>query len=787
MGRWSSLGTAGCLRRRAAAVTTAVTAASAAVLVGGMITAGAAAASAGPAWSALPTPYPMGPVAVQLAAVSCASPASCMAVGTGFNSNGVQATLAEHWNGSTWKIEQTPNPAGAGESLLLGVSCTSPAACTAAGYYQAAGQDNQLTLAEAWNGSTWKIEPSPSPAGASQARLLAVSCTSPASCSAVGLQEQGSNQLPLAETWNGTAWAIHAAPQAAGSADGQLSGVSCTAKAACTAVGSQVAGKDQTTLADVWNGSAWAVQKTPNATEPGAQGSILTSVSCIAGSTQCTAAGYSISAEGDNVTLAEARSGTTWKVQKTPTPAGQDGIVEGTLNGLSCASGTACTAVGDHIDTAGNDVPLAEAWNGTAWTIKATPVPTLFAALAGVSCPAAAACTAVGQSTPTGLAAGNAAGNGLALVETWNGHAWTVHPTPDPAALLDNSLAAVSCAAADSCVAVGDYDLANGSPVLLSEIWNGAKWTIAPVPAPAGAEVPTMTAVSCVSAAYCVAVGFYTPAGSGQRLTLSDIWNGAKWALQPMQIPEGAAFSTLSGVSCTSPTACTAAGGDDVNGSSTLVETWNGKTWEIPSTPDVPGADNNALTAVSCASGTSCSAVGNFSLPGEPFMTMAESWNGTTWTLQSTPDAAGTTDNFLTGVSCPSPGVCTASGYANTSSGTQTLAETLSGGTWTIIATPNPGNGSRLLAVSCSSATACSAVGDSAVTGTDPEVTLAEQWNGKSWVVQPTPNNSVGVAQDTSLAAVSCTSPAFCISAGLNQRFYVSQTTSIRSVTERYS
>lgn len=78
-------------------------------------------------------------------------------------------------------------------------------------------------------------------------------------------------------------------------------------------------------------------------------------------------------------------------------------------------------------------------------------------------------------------------------------------------------------------------------------------------------------------------------------------------------------------------------------------------------------------------------------------------------------------------------------------------------------------------------------VGDSAGTGANGEVTLAGQWNGKSWVVQPTPDNSVGVAQETSLAAVSCTSPAFCMSAGLNRRFHVSQPASIRSVTGRYS
>jgi hypothetical protein len=45
---------------------------------------------------------------------------------------------------------------------------------------------------------------------------------------------------------------------------------------------------------------------------------------------------------------------------------------------------------------------LAEAWNGTAWTIQPTPKEPYgqIAALYGVSCAAGSACTAVGGSGP---------------------------------------------------------------------------------------------------------------------------------------------------------------------------------------------------------------------------------------------------------------------------------------------------------------------------------------------------------------------------------------------------
>jgi hypothetical protein len=81
--------------------------------------------------------------------VSCASATACTAVGD-YNNGTTGVTLAERWNGSTWSIQPTPNPAGAPVSLLNGVSCASATACTAVGGYNngTAG----VTLAERWNG-----------------------------------------------------------------------------------------------------------------------------------------------------------------------------------------------------------------------------------------------------------------------------------------------------------------------------------------------------------------------------------------------------------------------------------------------------------------------------------------------------------------------------------------------------------------------------------------------------------------------------------------------------------
>jgi hypothetical protein len=100
-----------------------------------------------------------------------------------------------------------------------------------------------------------------------------------------------------------TTWVVQATPNPAGNNDSFLTGTSCPSAARCTAVGwylnSSVA---QTTLAEHWNGSKWAIQATPS--PAGTQCSQLSAVSCdLTGN--CTAAGYYITSSGPDLTLAE--------------------------------------------------------------------------------------------------------------------------------------------------------------------------------------------------------------------------------------------------------------------------------------------------------------------------------------------------------------------------------------------------------------------------------------------------------------------------------------------------
>lgn len=183
-------------------------------------------------------------------------------------------------------------------SYLLGVSCASGTACTAVGYYDLS-TGYLATLAEVWNGSTWTIGTTPDPS-TSLNQLEAVSCTAATACTAVGsYMGSASLQVTLGERWNGSSWTVQTtANPDLGSGD-ELSGVSCHAARACTAVGSH--DSNSLTLAESWNGSTWTAQTTPSR---GTEVSDLDSVSCTVAAT-CTAAGESENFGGAVKTLAE--------------------------------------------------------------------------------------------------------------------------------------------------------------------------------------------------------------------------------------------------------------------------------------------------------------------------------------------------------------------------------------------------------------------------------------------------------------------------------------------------
>jgi hypothetical protein len=316
---------------------------------------------------------------------------------------------------------------------------------------------------------------------------------------------------------------------------GELRATSCTSSTACVAVGTTPNDSNAaTTFAETWGAGAWSAKETESV------GVELNGVSCTSVNA-CTAVGHA------NGSLAERWNGTTWTIQSTPNPAGWKSV---SLSGVSCPTATACTAVGYYVNSSGVTETLAESWNGTTWTIQATPnvAGKERSQLNGVSCTSATSCIAVGYSS-TGSTKS-------ALAESWNGTAWTIQTTPTEALELNG----VSCTSATACTAVGGQRAVR---------WNGTTWTIQAVPTPVGAVRFSLLGVSCATATSCTAVGFSEK--SSVWSALAETWNGTAWSVQETSSP-GSALNVLFGVSCTSASVCTAVGTYNLSSSSkTLV------------------------------------------------------------------------------------------------------------------------------------------------------------------------------------------------------------------------
>jgi hypothetical protein len=198
----------------------------------------------------------------------------------------------------------------------------------------------------------------------------------------------------------------------------------------------------------------------------------------------------------------------------------------------------------------------------------------------------------------------------------------------------------------------------------------------------------------------------------------------------------------------------------------TLAETWNGSTWTVvPSpSPRLPG-----LNGVSCTGPSSCTAVGNEGTPKNPTLfTLAEQWNGTASKFVPTPPPLTPGGTALSSLSCTGAGACMAVGYYGYNNGTGTmvtLAESWNGTAWPRLTTPTRNSSGSLTGVACTAAVACQAVGGPLENGlTLVNGTLSEQWNGSRWQVRPSPNPKG--ANFAGFSGISCTGPAACMATG---------------------
>ncbi len=365
-----------------------------------------------------------------------------------------------------------------------------------------------------------------------------------------------------------------------------------------------------------------------------------------------------------------------------------------------------------------------------------------------------AAGTVAALACSTLLAFGSAAGGA---------GAFSIVASPNPSTATGSHLNAVSCVSnASTCIAVGYYSSASSPGHTLVERWNGTSWALVATPAPTGSTGSYFNGVSCVSASYCIAVGYYTTASSPGH-TLVERWNGTTWSIVASPNATGGTGSYFNAVSCPTTSFCAAVGYSyNSTTTKTLAGRWTGTNWAVVATPN-PSGDDPDLFSISCPSSTNCLAVGYYTSTSGSDRTLTERWNGTKWSILSSPTPSGS-DSYLNDVSCPTASYCVATGstYPATGPG-RTLVERWNGSGWAIVASPSPSgaNESYLNAVRCRSTTSCTAVGASSSTS---DKTLIERWNGASWTILASPNPTGSTA--SYLNGVSCVSATACTAVG---------------------
>ncbi len=598
----------------------------------------------GSSWSARAVPLPAGAESGALASVSCVNASACVAVG----STAAGGPLAVRWNGTAWRL-MSPRGTGA----LSGVSCTSRSFCAAVG-----------ATTQVWNGNRWSATSTPAPSGAQDPRLVGVSCVSAAACQAVGSYGEQSDPFDpvvdraLTVAWNGVRWSLQQSPAPA-TGGVRLRAVSCATAGACVAVGTAdpgTGGPETTAYTQVRSGRTWTARA---AAAPGSDSTALAAVSCTSAG-RCRAVGAAtlqpdIGVHAVDRPLIQRWNGATWSLQSAQSPVGAS---ESFLQGVSCVSATTCVAVGASAGPDGNNRILTESWDGATWTVRPAPTPAgsdRYAALRDVSCVTASTCIAVGQSLS------DTAG-GATLAEAWDGTHWTILATPALPGATDPTLDSVSCTSATSCVAVGSYQ--DGARVVaLVEQWDGSTWTVLPTPALADAPFSFLSSVSCSSATQCVAVGTTTTADFGDR-PLAELWDGTSWTVSEPPVPDGRDAATLTGVSCTAGGVCTAVG-QSRSGSAfdSFAARWDGTAWTLEAVPGPAAPDQLVLRSVSCIDAGACAAAGAVS-DGGPFSPASVTRDGTHWTPVDVRVAPRTVHADLNDVSCTAGGTCVLVGSA---------------------------------------------------------------------------------------------------------------------------
>jgi hypothetical protein len=646
----------------------------------------------GGSWNVVPSPN-TGHPNNSLSGVAAIASNDVWAVGS-YNDFVDPKPQVQHWDGQNWTFVSLPQ--GVSSAELLGVAAVSSTDVWIVG--------GPLTLH--WDGTSLSNVPNPNPGGSN--RFFGVAAISSNNVWTVGYKD-GDNGLSqtLVAHWDGTSWSVVPSPN--------VPNQHCSLTAVTAVPGSPnelwAVGRADPSVPFIlhWNGTQWSIVPGP----PAGSVPLLYGVVAIA-SNDVWAVGWA-GGGGGTIGIILHWDGSTWSVVPSPNPSSTYNY----LWGVDAVGPNDVWAVGEFNATGGNQQTLFLRWNGTAWVQVAGdnsgPSGVQFF-LRAVSAISGSDIWAVGNNSHT-------------IAEHWDGTRWSVVSTPN-LGIGDNVLNGVSGTASNDVWEVGYYSFGTWKQTLIQH-WDGTRWRMVRSPN-SGKRTNVLNGVVAISPSDAWAVGS-ADSGVADQTTFTLHWDGTRWRRIPSPSPGTLGLNSLYGVAATSANDVWAVGSYTNSGefAQTLVVHWDGTSWTVIPSANVPG-DNNELFGVVALGPNDVWAVGYHGNAAFGFLTLVEHWDGSTWSVVSSPSPSG--DDILYAVSATGANDIWAVGRSRNSFTfvTSALVEHWDGNSWSQ-ALGAGGEYSDLFGVAAVSPGDAWAVGGTALT-------LIDHWDGNRWRVFPSPS-----------------------------------------------
>jgi hypothetical protein len=358
-------------------------------------------------------------------------------------------------------------------------------------------------------------------------------------------------------------------------------------------------------------------------------------------------AGAAAAASRYSVPLIAYWNGSSWIQQTGPNPEGS-----GSLGAVAAVSDTDVWAVGSYGMPGTDGKALAEHWDGSSWQQVAIPTPggANEVRLDGIAAVSATDIWAVGSWAGTGTGEGYAS-----LTEHWNGSSWTIVASPRPG--YNRWLSGVAALSGTDVWAVGTYGRSVAGLAYFHTLvlhWNGTKWTRVKSPHPGWHSANSRLAgVAALSPRSVWAVGTYSGRKNSRTLTLH--WNGRQWkqVASPNVLGRG---NELSAVAAVGRDNVWAVGGPgDGKRGQPLAEHWTGYRWQIvPVHSGYPNYNTQNLTSIAALAANNIWAAGQHQdSADQSHSTLCEHWNGRAWARIPGPNPAA--ENWFSGIAAASP------------------------------------------------------------------------------------------------------------------------------------